>query len=161
MHYKCHDKDRDKKCHQLTRKTQPVGLSHLIGINGWSYEAEPVKMAAPSLSLSLSGLGLDVALAETLTDGCFWVSRWHKAFIFHFCEFLEEMTVSRGGRPSWSTHWSLKNNCHFAPDTTSALFWPRSIGSREIFLCDSSRRPTCDNCKMEKVSVPSTLTRHH
>lgn len=106
------------------KKTQPVGLSHLIGINGWSYEAEPVKMAAPSLSLSLSGLGLDVALAETLTDGCFRVSRWHEAFIFHFCEFLEEMTVSRGGRPSWSTHWSLKNNCHFAPDATSAPFWP-------------------------------------
>lgn len=36
------------------KKSKPVGLSHLIGINACAYEADPAKMAATSLSLSLS-----------------------------------------------------------------------------------------------------------
>lgn len=144
------------------KKSQPVGLSHLIGINGSCYEAEPAKMAVSSLFLALALMWHWLRL---LWPGVFGWADDMRLSSSTSVNSSKKWQSPGGGRPSWSTHWSLKNNCHFAPDSPCTLFWPRSIGSRgDLFfssLCDSSRRSTCDNCKMEKVSVPSTLTRHH
>ncbi len=127
------------------KKSQPGGLSHLIGINHSSYEAEPAKMAAPSLSPAWPWCGIGL---RPLAAGCFWVSRWHEAFHLPLL-WIPRRNNSLQGREALLVNALIpEEQLPFHAGHSSAAVLA-SLGRKpgDIFSAVSSRRQTCDNYK--------------